>query len=78
VADDFTLVFNAGSSSLKFCVYRRHEAGAWRLDARGQIEGIGAAPHFSRKDAVGVDLENNPLGTEVRAFPPPEVGHPRG
>jgi acetate kinase len=41
--DDYTLVINAGSSSLKFCVYRRPEVGAWQLDARGQIERIGPA-----------------------------------
>ena len=35
--DDYTL--NAGSSSLKFCVYRRPAAEEWRLEARGQIAG---------------------------------------
>ena len=39
--DDYALVFNAGSSSLKFCVYRRPAASPWRLDSRGQIDGIG-------------------------------------
>jgi uncharacterized membrane protein YfcA len=33
--DDYTLVLNAGSSSLKFCVYRRAQRDAWRLEARG-------------------------------------------
>ena len=49
--DDYAIVLNAGSSSLKFCVYRRPEVEAWRLEARGQIEGIGSAPRFSAKDA---------------------------
>ena len=49
--DDYAIVLNAGSSSLKFCVYRRPEVEAWRLETRGQIEGIGTAPRFSAKDA---------------------------
>jgi hypothetical protein len=40
VADNgFVLVLNAGSSSLKFCVYLASAADSWRLEARGQIEG---------------------------------------
>ena len=30
--DDFAVVINAGSSSLKFSVYRRPERDAWRLE----------------------------------------------
>ena len=30
--DDYALVLNAGSSSLKFCVYRRPDAEKWRLE----------------------------------------------
>ena len=51
--DDYALVLNAGSSSLKFCVYRRPEASGWRLEARGQIDGIGTSPRFSAKDGAG-------------------------
>ena len=51
--DDYALVLNAGSSSLKFCVYRRPDSEKWRLDAGGQIEGIGTSPRFSAKDAHG-------------------------
>ena len=51
--DDYTVVVNAGSSSLKFCIYRRPEAAEWRLEARGQIEGIGTSPRFSAKDGCG-------------------------
>jgi len=39
------LVLNAGSSSLKFCVYQT--AHQWRLAARGRLEGIGASPRLS-------------------------------
>ena len=48
---DYALVLNAGSSSLKFCVFERPPGDAWRLDARGQIEGIGTSPRLSVKDA---------------------------
>ena len=30
--DDYALVLNAGSSSLKFCVYRRPRVEPWRLE----------------------------------------------
>jgi len=59
--DDYTLVLNAGSSSLKFCVYRRPRQDAWRLEARGQIEGIGTAPQLSAKDAEGKTLDKQTL-----------------
>jgi acetate kinase len=49
--DDFALVLNAGSSSLKFCVFQRPDGERWRLEARGQIEGIGTSPRLSVKDA---------------------------
>ena len=50
---DYALVLNAGSSSLKFCLFQRPEGEGWRLEARGQIEGIGAAPRLSVKDEGG-------------------------
>ena len=59
--DDYAVVLNAGSSSLKFCVYRRPEADAWDLAARGQIEGIGTAPRFSAKDGTGETLADREL-----------------
>src|SRR5687767_11115043 len=54
--DDFALVLNAGSSSLKFCVFRRPESRDWHLEARGQIEGIGTSPHLSAKGQDGQKL----------------------
>jgi acetate kinase len=54
--DDYALVLNAGSSSLKFCVYQRPSSRDWRLEARGQIEGIGTAPRLSVKDESGKKL----------------------
>lgn len=64
--DDYALVLNAGSSSLKFCVFTRPPDGAWRLEARGQIEGIGTAPRLSAKDGGGDTLVAQPLGKAVR------------
>ena len=63
--DDYAIVLNAGSSSLKFCVYRRPEVEAWRLEARGQIEGIGTSPRFSAKDARDQVLADDPLDGAV-------------
>jgi acetate kinase len=59
--DDYALILNAGSSSLKFCVYRRPATEHWRLESRGQIEGIGTAPRLSAKDANGKILAQNNL-----------------
>jgi acetate kinase len=67
--DDFALVLNAGSSSLKFCVYRRPEDAAWVLDARGQVEGIGTSPKFSAKDGAGAVLARESLDTAIRDVP---------
>ena len=65
--DDYTVVVNAGSSSLKFCIYRRPAAGEWRLESRGQIEGIGTSPRFSAKDGAGSRIADTSLdGAVVR------------
>jgi len=64
--DDYALVLNAGSSSLKFSVYARPKSEAWQLESRGQIEGIGTAPRFSAKDAANTVLAKEDLGSGVR------------
>jgi acetate kinase len=58
---DYALVLNAGSSSLKFCVYQRPPAENWRLEARGQIEGIGTKPRLAVKDAAGTTIAEQTL-----------------
>ena len=58
--DDFVIVLNAGSSSLKFCAYARAPETSWRLAARGQIEGIGTKPRFSVKDGDGKTVLDEP------------------
>ena len=63
--NDAVLVLNAGSSSLKFCVYLSAETGDWQLDSKGQIEGIGTAPRLSAKDAGGASLAKQDLDKSV-------------
>ena len=64
--DDYALVLNAGSSSLKFCVFQRPGGETWGLEARGQIEGIGTSPRLSVKNAGGAKLADEALATSVR------------
>jgi acetate kinase len=63
--DEYALVLNAGSSSLKFCVYRRSEGAGWRLEARGQIEGLGARARLAVRDGEGTSLADLELRGEV-------------
>lgn len=62
---DYALVLNAGSSSLKFCVYARPQANDWHLESRGQIEGIGASPRIFARDADGRTLIDQTPSTPV-------------
>ena len=62
---DYALVLNAGSSSLKFCVYARPQANDWHLESRGQIEGIGASPRILARDADGRTLIDQAPSTPV-------------
>jgi acetate kinase len=50
--DDIVLVINAGSSSIKFAVWPAGETGCEAM-LRGQISGIGQAPHFEARSAAG-------------------------
>src|SRR5215469_16226605 len=64
--DDYALVLNAGSSSLKFCVFRQTGDRDWGVAGRGQIEGIGTSPRLSVKDAEGVRLADDNLDSSVK------------
>lgn len=64
--DDYALVLNAGSSSLKFCVFQRPVQEHWEIAARGQIEGLGTSPRLSAKDEKGGVLVDKPLEATVR------------
>ncbi len=63
--NDYALVLNAGSSSLKFCVYQRPANDAWRLEARGQIEGIGTTPRLTAKNSAGAVMDDRQLEQTV-------------
>jgi acetate kinase len=61
---DAILVLNAGSSSLKFSIFGV-QAGNCEPLVRGQVEGIGTAPHFLLRKASGeVIEERTPEGGE--------------
>jgi acetate kinase len=64
--DAYALVLNAGSSSLKFCMFRRPEGASWQIESRGQIEGIGTSPRLTVKDAHGEKLVDDKLDPSVR------------
>jgi acetate kinase len=59
--NDYALVLNAGSSSLKFCVFHRPSGAGWRLEARGQIEGVGTGPRLSARGGQGRQLVDQPV-----------------
>jgi acetate kinase len=64
--DAYALVINAGSSSLKFCVYHNPEGHVWRLEARGQIDGIATKPKFTAKNEAGERIADDTLDASVK------------
>ena len=63
--DGYLVVLNAGSSSLKFCIYGTAAGDLWQLEARGQVEGIGTSPRFSVKDGTGKAVGEQRVDREV-------------
>ena len=60
--DDYAIVLNAGSSSLKFCVYRRPHAAAWRARrARTDRRHRHVAPVLGRGDGAGTRFADERL-----------------
>ncbi|MCU0975966.1 MAG: acetate/propionate family kinase [Steroidobacteraceae bacterium] len=59
------LVLNAGSSSLKFALYRLHDARRWHVRTRGQVEGLGTAPRLIARDGDGSLLADERLEPRV-------------
>ena len=61
--NDMILVLNAGSSSIKYSVFRKN-AGTLQLHLRGQIEGLHTQAHFEAKDAGWATIAERrwPLG----------------
>jgi acetate kinase len=64
--DTYALILNAGSSSLKFCVFLQPQGATWQVASRGQIEGIGTSPRMSVKNASGEKLHDEALDPSVR------------
>jgi acetate kinase len=56
VSGSSILVLNAGSSSLKFSLFRLGAAQDLELAARGQVDGIGTRPSMKVKDEAGATL----------------------
>lgn len=64
--NNYILILNAGSSSLKFSVFCQPGHSGWRLECGGQVEGLGAAPRLWAKSGEGdVLIDRRPRG-EVR------------
>ena len=63
---DAIAVLNAGSSSLKFSLFRLR-ADALELALRGQVEGLSTRPHLVARDAAGALLQERswPEGTQL-------------
>ena len=56
--EDHLLVLNAGSSSLKFCVYTRPASGDWQLDLQVPDSVVGYIPTPEpSKDATKVEVQ---------------------
>ena len=66
------IVLNAGSSSLKFSIYQIVD-DELQLAARGQIEGLGTAPHFKVRDRKGSVLADAELKVTGGGFGHPEA-----
>ena len=56
------VVLNAGSSSLKFSIYRI-DGDDLALVVRGQVEGVGATPRFKARDRMGAVLADAAMDT---------------
>jgi acetate kinase len=63
--NDYVLILNAGSSSLKFCVFCPPRKDNLEMVVRGQIEGIGGAATLSVKDADGKALVSKKAYSEI-------------
>jgi acetate kinase len=74
---DAIAVINAGSSSIKFSLFRVRD-GDLALDVRGQIEGLSTAPRFVARDASGRTVAERSWGERVKLSHDDGVEHLRG
>jgi hypothetical protein len=64
------LVLNAGSSSLKFCVYSRSELESWHLESRARSKVSGVHPEFPQ----GMQrVESSSIRSSMRACATPSI-----
>lgn len=68
------LVVNAGSSSLKFSLFRETTAAELEQTARGQIDGVGTRPRLEVKDAAGVQLVERDYDVAAVGSVPDAIG----
>jgi acetate kinase len=64
--DDYALVLNAGSSSLKYAVFQRPPGEEWMVPARGQVDGLGSTPRFRASDRAGTLIAEETLDSSVK------------
>jgi acetate kinase len=57
--DDYALVLNAGSSSLKFCVFQRPVGEGWRLEARARSKAFQVHHAYLSRMPTGEALQTN-------------------
>ena len=65
------IVFNAGSTSLKFGAYALDANKSLPLLCRGGINGMQADPHFIANDAAGKPLDATPGARAPRSITRP-------
>lgn len=63
---DYLLVLNAGSSSLKFCIYEPGDDAELNMTVGGQIEGIGTSPLLKAKNGEGKSIANQTLDSTIK------------
>ena len=63
--ENYALILNSGSSSLKFCAYRKPDQ-TWQMASRGQIDVIGTSPRLSVTDGEGRSLADQKLERSIR------------
>ncbi len=65
---DAILALNAGSSSLKFSLFEVGPGQTLKTNARGQIESIPDAPHFTAEDGSGRTLDDRRLASPASSY----------
>src|SRR5881409_3630298 len=71
---DSVLVLNAGSSSLKFSLFRTDGGDRLDLVVRGEVEGLGAQPRLAVRDGTGATLVERDLPADDAREPKDAIG----